>query len=301
MKVGVISDIHSNIVALNECIKRLENEGCDEYLLLGDYIADTPYTRETVDCLYEFTASHKCTLLRGNREEYVIAQRRIIRNGEERGRWIKNSASGNLLFTYEKLNDSDIDFFESLPISFVYDPEGYPAITCCHGSPENNRELLQHDGENTKQWMKKISTDYLLCAHTHIPGMTVYGGKHYFNTGCVGIAIGTPGLAQCMTLESDGIEWIPQFLLVPYDNRKVAKDCFSLGLMDYAPWFINSNLQILLSGCDNSANMVELAKEIKLSEQGECEWPYIEECYFEKAAQKLGIPDYRNSDLKVEL
>jgi len=82
-------------------------------------------------------------------------------------------------------------------------------------------------------------------------------------------------------------------LLVPYDNRKVARDCIESGLMDYAPWFINSNLQILLSGWDNSANMVELAKNIKLKETGACEWPYIEEEYFEKAAFTLGIPDYR--------
>lgn len=95
--------------------------------------------------------NHKCTLLRGNREEYIIGQRRLMINGEERGRWIKNSASGNLLYTYEKLGEFDLDFLESLPISFVYEPEGYPAITCCHGSPDNNRELLQHDGSNTKQ------------------------------------------------------------------------------------------------------------------------------------------------------
>lgn len=53
MKIGVISDIHSNIVAFKACTKYLEEQGCDEYLLLGDYISDTPYTRETLDYLYE--------------------------------------------------------------------------------------------------------------------------------------------------------------------------------------------------------------------------------------------------------
>lgn len=301
MKVGVISDIHSNVVAFKACMNRLEKEGCDEYLFLGDYISDTPYARETLDYLYELIDKFKCTVLRGNREEYLISQRKLINSGNSKGVWIKNSASGNLLYTYERITDFDIDFFESLPISFLYQPEGYPAITCCHGSPDNNRELLQHDSDNLKEWLEKIDTKYLLCAHTHVPGTTKYNGKHYFNTGCVGVPICTPGLAQCMILESFGDEWVPNFILVPFDNRQVAVDCFKLGLMDYAPWFINSNIQILLSGWDNSANMVELAKAIKTEEHGCCEWPNIEEEYFERAAQKLGIPDYRNSDLKENM
>jgi len=293
MKIGVISDIHSNLIAFRECMKQLEAEGCEEYLFLGDYVSDTPYTRETMDYLYEVVNSHKCTLLRGNREEYILEQRNKIINGEERGIWIKDSASGNLLYAFERLTDKDIDFFESLPISFSYMSEGYPAITCCHGSPDNNRELLQHDSDNLKKWLCQIDTDYLLCAHTHVPGTTVYNGKYYFNAGSVGIAICTPGLAQCMVLESNGEKWTPKHLLVPYDNRKVAKDCIELGLMDYAPWFICSNIQILLSGWDNSSQMVKLANDIKLKETGACEWPYIEEEYFEKAAYILGIPDYR--------
>ena len=38
MKIGVISDIHSNIVAFRACVDYLEEEGCDEYFLLGDYV-----------------------------------------------------------------------------------------------------------------------------------------------------------------------------------------------------------------------------------------------------------------------
>lgn len=40
MKIGILSDIHSNIVALKACITYMESVSCDEYLLLGDYISD---------------------------------------------------------------------------------------------------------------------------------------------------------------------------------------------------------------------------------------------------------------------
>ena len=99
------------------------------------------------------------------------------------------------------------------------------------GSPASSRELLQFNEAPVKQWLDKIDTDYLICAHTHYPGEFIYREKHYFNSGSVGIAINDAGYAQCMILQS-GFEngktvWKPQFLKIPYDNRKVAQDMIS--------------------------------------------------------------------------
>ncbi|MBO4909956.1 MAG: metallophosphoesterase [Lachnospiraceae bacterium] len=303
MRLGVISDIHSNYIAFTECLKRLESEGCEEYLFLGDYISDTSYTRETLDFLYEFIGTHTCHLLRGNREEYMLSQREDLKSGTEDKKWIYNSASGNLLYSYELLSEKDFEFLDSLPITFVYEKKGYPSIRCCHGSPESSRELIQLGSDRARFWLDNISEDYLLCAHTHFPGEYEYHGKLYMNSGCVGIAINDAGYAQCMKLDSDTSEsgeiiWKPAFLKVPYDNRKVVKDMISAGLLDKAHWFINSNIQILLTGVDNSASMVELAA--KLSEEaGETKgWPLIKEEYFEGAARRLGIPDYLTEDIR---
>ncbi len=304
MKVGVISDIHSNIIAFKECIEYLEKEGCDEYLFLGDYISDTPYTRETLDLLYSFIKTHRSTLLRGNREEYMLSQKKVREEGAKEQIWIYNSASGNLLYAYEQLTEEDFDFFDSLPVTFEYSVPGHPAIRCCHGSPENSRELIQLGSDTARQWLDKIEEDYLLCAHTHFPGEYEYCGRHYYNSGCVGIAIGTPGFAQCMILtdeeQSGEIVWKPEFLKIPYDNHKVVGDMFSTGLIEKAPWFINSNIQILLTGEDNSAKLVLLASE--LSERaGEVQgWPLIKEKYFEEAAADIGVPDYRDVNRKAE-
>lgn len=299
MRVGVISDIHSNVVAFKACLERMEQEGCEEYIFLGDYVSDTPYTAEVMQLLHSFLASHVCTVIRGNREEYIIAQRETIRSGAQDSIWIKNSASGNLLYTYERLTEQDIDFFENLPITCIYRREELPAITCAHGSPSNTRELLQHDSDVLKKTLEEIDTDYLLCAHTHFPGVTRYQGKTYINSGCVGVPIGTPGLAQCVILEGNSQGWQPEFLLVPYDNKKVARDCIEMGLKDYAPWFINSNIKILMSGFDDAARMVERAKQLQKQAIGDAlEWPHIKEQYFASAAHELGIKDYGIGDLE---
>ena len=113
MKIGIISDIHSNIIALKACIAYMKAVPCDEYLFLGDYISDAPYTRETMDYLYDFSSKNNCLFLRGNREDYMLEQRKAIAQDDENAKWRWDSASGNLLFTYEQLFEKDFAFFES--------------------------------------------------------------------------------------------------------------------------------------------------------------------------------------------
>ena len=294
MKIGIISDIHGNIIALKACISYMKSVPCDEYFFLGDYISDTPYTRETMDYLYDFSSNHSCLFLRGNREEYMLEQRRIIAQGIENGKWSWNSATGNLLFAYRQLNEKDFSFFDSLPITFQYQKTGCPSVTICHGSPVCSREGLLIEGENTKKWLKDINTDYLICAHTHLPGELEWQGKHYYNCGSVGIAIGTCGYAQCMIIEDVWINgktaWKPIFLKIPYDNERVVQDIKISGLLSKAPWFVNSNIQILLTGTDYSSQLVVLANKLA-KEAGERE--LADEKYWREAAQRLGVPDYR--------
>lgn len=297
MRLGVISDIHSNIYAFRAAMEYLEGKDCEEYVFLGDFVSDTSYPHETMEYLYEIMKKYPCHILRGNREEYMLQQRQVMRGESDAPRWKSNSSSGNLLYTYERLTGEDLDFFERLPITFVYEKEGYPAITFCHGSPTNSRELMQFGAENTKEWMKKISTDYLIAAHTHRPGAFYENGRAYFNTGSCGISIEDCDRAECMLLESveeDGkVIWKPEFVRACYDAKRVVEDIFKSGLYEQAPWFLNANIHIFLTGFDKCAEMVVRAMELQKEATGKAVvWPDIEEEYFMEAAKELGIPDY---------
>lgn len=299
MKIGVISDIHSNYYAFKACVDYMEQAGISEFLLLGDFVSDTSFPEKTMELLYDLMDRYKVHILKGNREEYLLEQRAVQMGIKDGIKWLPNSASGSLLFTYERLTRKDWELFEKLPMTFKYECEDFPAITCCHGSPDNLRELLYLNGENTKKWLEKIETDYLLAAHTHFPAQMEYNDKHYFNTGCVGIAISDAGYAQCMILHGkndDGKKkWIPEFLKIPYDTKPIIEDIFKSGLHDMAPWFINSNIQVLLTGVDHSAEMVAMAIDLQAKEtKKEVTWPLIEEKYFEQAAAALGVPDYKD-------
>ena len=49
IKVAVISDVHANIVALNEILKDCKINNVDEYMFTGDLINDLPFGNETLD------------------------------------------------------------------------------------------------------------------------------------------------------------------------------------------------------------------------------------------------------------
>ena len=302
-QIGVIADIHSNYTAFKTAVEYMENRGITEFFLLGDFVSDTTDTRETMQFIYSLIERYDVHILRGNREEYFIGQRKVLRGEAEGPKWIYNSASGSLLYTYELLTDKDIDFFEALLITFKYEREGYPSITCCHGSPASDRELLQLGAENTKEWLRKIDTDYLLAAHTHMQGEFEHEGKRYFNTGASGIAIGAPGLVQCLILhgsdasEPGGPSWRAEFLNLPYDVGYVVDAIYDKGLMEKGLWFISNNIYILKTGIDYTPELVTAARSLQEQATGQpAQWPYIGEEYFTAAAGKLGIPDYRKRD-----
>ena len=298
-QIGVIADIHSNFTAFKTAVKYMEAQGITEFFFLGDYVSDTTDTAETMDYIYKLMDRYIVTALRGNREDYMIGQRKVVRGESDGPKWIYNSASGNLLYTYERLTDRDLDFFESLPITFKYECEGYPALTCCHGSPENTRELLQFDGDNTREWLGKIDTDYLIAGHTHYQGRLDHNGRHYFKTGALGIAINNPGLAQCLILhgydntEAGGARWEAEFLSLPYDVDYVIDSIYEKGLMDKGLWFISNNIFTLKTGEDYTPELVNTAHDLQAKATGvPVNWPHIDEKYFAEAAAILGIPDY---------
>lgn len=48
MKIGVIADIHNNVVALEAILDVFKKNGCSEILCCGDIIGIGPYPEETV-------------------------------------------------------------------------------------------------------------------------------------------------------------------------------------------------------------------------------------------------------------
>lgn len=290
MKVGIISDIHSNYRAFKVCLDFFEKENVDYYLLLGDYVSDTPCPEKVMKMIYELRQNHRVYMVRGNREDYFIDDRHCDKG------WIDSSAAGNLLYTRERLTEGDLDFFESLPVSDKFCIDGYPSLTFCHGSPASTREHIYMNTDVSNRWLSEIDTDYLISGHTHQRCKCSMGGKTYINTGSCGIPIHNAGRAECVMLtgitKDNKSDWCVEMLSIPYDVRDLVDEIFSSGLYDRGHWFINSNIQTLMTGIDRASDMVCEAHRLAGMHNDYVSAGIPSEKCFELAAKTLGVPEY---------
>ena len=70
MKIGIITDIHNNVVALEAVLEKFKAEKCDGVICCGDIIGIGPYPEETVSALIEIPNMLVC--VKGNHERYLI-------------------------------------------------------------------------------------------------------------------------------------------------------------------------------------------------------------------------------------
>lgn len=284
MDIAVLSDIHSNYIALETCINYAIGQGIKNFLLLGDYVSDCPYPQKTLQILYRLSEQYNCWFIRGNREEYMID----YRERKEQG-WIPGSSSGCLLYTYNHLNGKDIDFFESIPNHAKIELPGLPPFHCCHGSPVSSRELLYNDSDNARKALVDIESDYLICAHTHVQGTYEYLGKKLMNPGSVGIPWYYNGNAQFAILHGTERGWEEEYLQLEYDKESILTDYDASGLRSMAPMWVAIASEVIRNGRDVTVDVLNRTLDLCRTETGEANWPYIPEKYWEQAVYEHGI------------
>lgn len=291
MDIAVLGDIHSNHTAFQACFDYAVSKGITEFILLGDYISDCPYPQKTMKLVYAMNQYFKCTMVRGNREEYIIEHRK-----EEPGIWRKGSASGSLLYTDCNLTDRDIAFFEKLPVNALWERPGYASFEICHGSPDDTRELLYRDKRNTKKVMSRLSTNLLLHGHNHIQETYSYRDKTITNPGSVGLPWYNGGMAQMEILHSDAGMWNIENVRIEYDREEILNEFAQSGLMEEAPAWAAVTMHTIRTGID--INQKILLRAMRLCEEatGYVKWPDIPEKYWDCALSEFKI-DKAGNDL----
>ncbi|MGD9519755.1 MAG: metallophosphoesterase [Armatimonadota bacterium] len=117
MRYGVISDVHSNLPALEAVLEALAEDGVDGYLCLGDVVGYGPFPNECCERLRELN----CVFVRGNHDESAV------KPGKEM--WFTSAARACILWTREVLTDDNAAFLASLEPR--YEAEFF---VLCHGS-----------------------------------------------------------------------------------------------------------------------------------------------------------------------
>lgn len=161
MKALIISDIHSNVIALEEIWKK--EKDCDIIYCAGDLVDYGPYPKEVID----WVRDKEVVCVRGNHDERVS---NLFRNKEElwgvrdeERTWAHENA--------QKLTEEHIQFLETLPLSieFAMDSFGY-SMQHMYKGYETIQSLYHYEEFWKKQTTSPLSNmtcQRMIFGHTH--------------------------------------------------------------------------------------------------------------------------------------
>lgn len=165
MRIALLSDIHSNLEALQACLRHIKRQGVDRYAVLGDlvgYGADPAAVIESVASLQQGGA----IVLMGNHDEAVIGDDKTLNpDAREVAQW-----------TRQQLTVTHIDFLRALPMTAQIG-----MLMMVHASahqPEKFHYLV--DSAAAVACLAAIDSSVRLVAagHVHEPRLWHHSGRH---------------------------------------------------------------------------------------------------------------------------
>ncbi len=288
MRFAVISDIHSNYMALENalCIlddMRRQGSSIDGMIFLGDYLTDFPYPQNTLRLLDECRAEFPCWFVRGNREDYLIKHQK-----DTSDIWNVSSSGGSLIYTYENLFPQDLEWFESMPICLDVAPKRLPAITACHASPGGNKEWIMNRPSLIDKYTSEIMGQVLLCGHTHRSGVVEANGRRVIFCPSLGLPQDHRSSSKMIILESGHKAWRYRTITVDYDKKKMVAEFKKSGLYDRAGIWAKCIIKSMFDGRDHASRCVALAWR-KATADGFTSGTALPEQYWEAAGRELSI------------
>ena len=280
MKIAVLGDIHNNFAALEACLAYCEGHHIYELAFLGDYVSDCPSPQLTLRLLKQAQYSFHTTFIKGNREEYMIAQ-----TDAPNPDWRYGSAWGSLHHTFSRLTPEDITWFRSLPIYRKTSFEDSIPFEMCHGTPQKARKIVYEGSDEMKEVLESMTTDLMLCAHSHIQFHAKEGKRHIVNCGSVGIACDDDPSARMAVVEKTVDDWQVELLQLPYDVERMKREFLESGFMEEAKIWAKIMLHTVTTGHEYSWECINIVNRI-CKETGASR---NEEWVWQEAARQVGL------------
>jgi predicted phosphodiesterase len=228
-RLGIVSDIHGNLPALEAVLAALETQRVDRIVCCGDLVGYGPWPSEVIARLRSLDAHS----VRGNHD---AASASLLSTD-----YLNPAAAAAIAWTKTVLDPDDIAALAALPLT--RDEEG---MTVVHGSLRGPLWEYMHDAFVAGESFARLEGRVGLFGHTHIPGGFATDGRtmralrpapevalegtarYLLNPGSVGQPRdGDPRAAFAVfDLEADRIA----FHRVAYDTEKTAREILRVGL-----------------------------------------------------------------------
>lgn len=222
MKLGIITDIHSNINALKAVLNEFDKKQIDKIICCGDIIGIGANPEETVQELIK--RREQLIAVRGNHEQYLL--KGIPKNTHDDKRQLFIEEIQNHEWTHSRLSDKSKEFLKDLPADENIQLEN-KEIYVVHYSINQNGEYKKHiknpTVEENSEMFNEIDADIFLYGHTHTLNVINANGKMYINSGPLGCPMDT-NIANAVILEINKNEVSFQYLKIEYDVEEVIKE-----------------------------------------------------------------------------
>jgi putative phosphoesterase len=151
MKLGLISDIHGDPIALELAWSHLTLMGADRIVCAGDLVGYGPFP----DRVVSFLAEHQVSSVRGNHDRWAL----------ERGPGVADEFGGGIPST------ETLDSLQALPFDLLV-ACGQTIGVVVHGSPRSDMEFVNrstHPRKVLRGYLLDLQCDLLVVGHTHRP------------------------------------------------------------------------------------------------------------------------------------
>jgi putative phosphoesterase len=182
MRLGIFSDIHGNIQALEAMLADLDSQRPDRIYCLGDLVGYGAFPNEVVD---KIRARAIPTII-GNYDDGVGFER------EECGCAYKEETDRqlgqrSLEWTKAKTTTANKAFLRGLLPHIRFESDG-KRVLLVHGSPRKINEYLFEDRplSSFERLAQSSDADVVMFGHTHVPYTKMVSGVLFVNVGSVG-------------------------------------------------------------------------------------------------------------------
>ena len=239
-KIGVITDVHGNLTALNAILQLLDEEHCNEIIHTGDVISIGPNSYE---CLELLLNRRDVTLILGNHDRDFAMNHTAVRN-------LSNVPAEHKVQVFSTLTEEQRAKVSKFPL-FVTRSCGGAKLVFCHyafvqpwTSMEDFPFMPLQPNPTAEEFdeifasLDDIGCDAVFFGHKHSP-CDIMGKRLYVDVGSVGCH--PEPIAHGIIIEYDDESWSYHRVSTPYDadaTRKSMQDKLACGKHLYDYYFL---------------------------------------------------------------
>jgi putative phosphoesterase len=178
MRLGLISDIHGNLLALEAVLAELEREKLDRLVCLGDVVAG-PRANEALARIRNL----ECPVILGNWDAWSVD------GMPEPATPVEEKLYAIGAYWAERLGEEDRAFVRSFAATVEVELESGGTLLCFHGSPGSFDDWIvaTTPDDELAAMLAGFSAPVLAGGHTHLQMVRRYEDSLFVNPGSVGL------------------------------------------------------------------------------------------------------------------